>query len=77
MENTKPNNPYVHPIQENTLTEYCGMTLRDHFAGLAMQTYIQDNLQYKRENANGWSVDTITETAYVFADAMLRKRESI
>jgi hypothetical protein len=27
-----------------------GMDLRDYFAGLAMQTYIQDHLQHKREN---------------------------
>jgi hypothetical protein len=50
------------------------MDLRDYFAGLAMQTYIQDHLQHKRENKNGWTVDIITETAYVFADCMLKER---
>ena len=81
MENTKTPQAYPTLFYDQTTGETnghdAGMTLRDHFTGLAMQTYIQDHLQHKRENKNGWTVDFITETAYVFADAMLQKRESI
>ena len=35
-ENIKPNNPFVHPIEENTLTGYGGITLRDYFAAKAI-----------------------------------------
>lgn len=77
MENTKPQNPYVNAMcDDNGFTQY-GITLKDHFAGLAMQAYIADHLQYKRENKNGWTVDIITETAYVFAESMLQKREDL
>ena len=46
-----------------------GMTLRDHFAGLAMQALIQHLTGNDNE-----IVDT-AEDAYSFADAMLRARD--
>ena len=82
----KPDNPSVYPdpmrgadqsySNQNPWKLESGMTLRDYFAAKAMAIYIQDHLKYKRENENGWSVDSITDSAYVFADAMLKQRES-
>ena len=72
----KQQGPYVfllHP--DRTDPKFAGMTLRDYFAAKAMSMYIQDHLRYKSVNENGWSVDSITDSAYVFADAMLKQRE--
>lgn len=45
------------------------MTLRDHFAGLAMQGLLAAQLSHK-SSSNG-----MAEVAYVMADAMLAARE--
>jgi hypothetical protein len=76
MENTKSNNPYVHPIQENTLTNYGGITLRDYFAAKAMQSIIISNhYDFCRANNGLPSPEFITNEAYNFADEMLKQRE--
>lgn len=74
MEDNKPNNPYVNPIQENTLTNYGGMTLRDHFAGLAMQGLMsmEDKGEYNTID-DAWS--KISEYSYKISDAMLKQRD--
>jgi len=79
MEDKKPNNPYVHPIQENTLTNYGGITLRDYFANSAMQSIITNE---KIRNAIDKGTETgeemnkkIALTSYQLADAMLKQRE--
>lgn len=46
------------------------MTLRDHFAGLAMQGLLAAQLAHKS------SSDSAAEVAYVIADAMLAAREA-
>jgi len=48
-------------------TEHCrdGMTLRDYFAGRAMQTMLQGSANY----AN------VAKYAYKMADAMMKERE--
>jgi len=66
-ETTKPINPYIHPIQDNTLTEYGGMTLRDHFAGLALQSLLIG------DGTN--NIKTRAREAYELADEMLIRRE--
>jgi hypothetical protein len=48
-----------------------GMTLRDHFAGLAMQGYLAG---YK-ETGRPRSMDELAEVAYRMADEMLKARE--
>jgi hypothetical protein len=49
----------------------CGMTLRDWFAGLAMQgMYANQTFDYRE-------VEEIAETAYMQADAMLDVRKEI
>jgi len=77
MENTKPNNPQAFPSDVHL--EYGkvqkGMTLRDYFANSAMQSYIKEHLELLRENKFGYSVDSIVESSYLFADAMLKQRE--
>jgi len=56
-----------------------GISLRDHFAGLAMQGFIQymgcdpeDLLYPKREQKNKHA---LSKSAYAYADAMLAERE--
>lgn len=58
---------YPAPIQSTIATHHTGMTLRDHFAGLAMQGWM---------SLEG-SVDHrfMAETCYLIADAMLEARK--
>lgn len=53
-----------------TLAEYQGQTLRDHFAGLAMQGFATTLKNVRNPN---WSL--IAEDAYKMADAMLEARK--
>lgn len=48
--------------------EHEGLTIRDHFAGLAMQAMVS-NPQY-----NDWNWATISDEAYSLADHMLAQR---
>lgn len=45
-----------------------GMTMRDYFAGLAMQSYLS------WDDADSWSEDDHARAAYKMADAMLKAR---
>ena len=47
--------------------EYAGMTLRDYFAIRAFQTRLAKH--------SDWTLDELTEQAYMDADAMLKARE--
>jgi hypothetical protein len=51
-------------------TDETGMTLRDYFAGLAMQGLLT------AETVGGYSNSHIAEIAYSIADAMLKEREN-
>lgn len=57
-------------IHETWLTKNGGyardMTMRDHFAGLAMQVLKEDV----------WNFDLLCKNAYELADAMLKAREA-
>lgn len=72
MSNKKTGGP-AFPVKTptpgyNFETVHQGMTLRDHFAGLAMQAMV----------ANGGSLGSsegLARGAYVYADAMLKARE--
>lgn len=46
-----------------------GMSLRDHFAGLAMQGAVVNHV-----GANGFTFDGRAEWAYMQADAMIKAR---
>ena len=50
--------------------EYTGMTLRDYFAGKAMQTLIA----LPEYDSAGWE-EAVAKNAYAMADAMLAARE--
>jgi hypothetical protein len=49
--------------------EHMGMTLRDYFAGTAMQASTVRHSEYK-------SLDDLAKDAYEIADAMLKAREA-
>jgi len=83
MKTNKPkNNPYAFPqteFNDNTHSDYNGMTLRDYFANSAMQSIITNE---KIRNAIDKGTETgeemnkkIALTSYQLADAMLKQRE--
>lgn len=67
------NNPPVHPVYDDpTETNVLklrshGMTLLDHFAGLAMQGQIA--------HSDMFIYDDVAERAYYIAEAMLREKQ--
>ncbi len=79
MSNTKNTGGPAFPIPEN----YCapGMTLRDHFAGLAMEGMMMGcvgtigHWPEVTAYAKGPHNAAIAERAYAMADAMLKARE--
>ena len=54
-----------------TVTEQVGMSLRDHFAGLAMQALIPINYA----NDGTLVQDVVAQWSYEIADAMLAERK--
>ena len=60
------NNPPAFPNPH--LRDDSGMTMRDYFAGMALQGFVLD---YVYDNS-----DEIAERAYTIADAMLKAREA-
>jgi len=55
----------VQPKPAPVLTSV--MTLRDHFAGLALNAVLN----------NGWNADAVAEECYRIADAMMKEREKL
>jgi hypothetical protein len=51
-----------------------GMTLRDYFAGKAMEGILASNTEHEHEDAHIF--DAIAEAAYKMADAMLKARKA-
>jgi hypothetical protein len=79
-ENKKPSNPFAYPITDGTTFVNDGITLRDHFAGLAMQGMVQDSalreLFANKGNVKDVSwMDIMAENAFFIADSMLKQRE--
>ncbi|WP_260581135.1 hypothetical protein [Sphingopyxis sp. PET50] len=78
----KPENPYAFPLGVPHMTEYepeWGMSLRDHFAGLAlvgMTTWApcDENGYAQPDQAAVWKAKA--EWAYGMADAMLSARQT-
>jgi len=73
--------PIDSDIDINRDQPWCGMTLRDYFAGQAMQGLIpQFRAMFMDGSIEGcWVGDTIpelTKEAYVVADAMMKAREA-
>ena len=50
------------------------MTLRDHFAGRAMQAYVMDEALLRDSDTSVNWLKSIAESAYRLADAMLKER---
>jgi hypothetical protein len=50
------------------------MTLRDHFAGLAMPMLATEFYAKGRQLESGTVAELISKVAYVFADEMLKER---
>ena len=77
MEN-KPKNPNAFPC-DNKSEGYSGMTLRDYFAAKAMQSVLSNHrllLQILEDSPEGTNAsDAVSRTAFVTADAMLKRRE--
>ena len=77
-------------FNDNTHSNYNGMTLRDYFAAKAMQSLILKTTERKLSiwskiliyfGRNGWTVDyelselNISKSAYSVSDSMLKQRE--
>jgi len=71
---TDKKNIFANPIQENTLSGYGGLTLRNHFAGLAMQALIV-NPNIKRPSSAGTELKQFAKIAFEYADAMIEVDE--
>lgn len=65
-DNGGPAFPMIY--QDDTRCDASGLTLRDHFAGLAMQAYLS------RSDADQTHWEDHAEAAYAAADAMLKMR---
>lgn len=67
-------NPFTgNDVPEGRETFHCstGMSMRDHFAGLAMQA-----AAINPDGANGFTFSERAQWAYEQADAMIRAREA-
>ncbi len=63
-------NQPAFPISEHDSLVHCGMTLRQYYAGLAMQGILS--------NVDGdpfVKIDPIVDSAVIFADALIRRLE--
>ena len=60
--------PGLHPSKECRYSHQ-GMTLRDHFAGMAMQSILRDP-----DNLD--TPEKVASASFVFADAMIKENEN-
>ena len=66
---------YAFPLGiEDKSQDVRGMTLRDWFAGMALQGELANSDRAYAENDNG-DVEYLGKRCYAFADAMLTERE--
>ncbi len=68
-------NPFVYPLNSGQNDEgmpnaYDGITLRDHYAGLALEGLVRE---YNRTDTPPF-VEMIAASSYRIADAMLKER---
>lgn len=66
----KPENPFAYPLTDGQSFATNGMTMLDHFAGLAMQAEISRQLPDSRIY-----FETLVDSAYSYAEAMLIERQ--
>ncbi len=67
-------NEPAFPITSVANHQFCGLSIRDHFAGLAMQSLIPCAHGMTFGTANEASNLTLAYAAYAVADAMLKAR---
>lgn len=70
MSKTNDGGPAFPIDGEAFRSDYTGMTLRDYFAAMAMQSYLSGP-----HFDGGWTDEEIASWSYKTADAMLRARE--
>lgn len=81
IEEQKPNNPSAFPVtatkqsyhNQSPLMPESGMTLRDYFAAKAMQGCLNSSVNFPNTKQD---IESLSEIAYLMADAMLKQRES-
>jgi hypothetical protein len=72
MSDTKKTGGPAYPATMEQLSQSTeGMTLRDHFAGLAMQGLVAGSFALGK----GYDEDVLAQSAYAMADEMLKARE--
>jgi hypothetical protein len=82
MSNNKKTGGDAFPTTEHQHTETgCypvtrnGMTLRDHFAGLAMQVAMQVALDAVEDEDSASAMELAPKLSYAMADAMIKARD--
>ena len=68
MSNTNTNGGPAFPPMHDPDTHASGMTLRDYFAGRAMQSYLLD------KDRDSFTFEQWAQASYEMADAMLKAR---
>jgi hypothetical protein len=63
---------FGYEVQPGETARYSGMTLRDYFAGIALQIQAA---RYFEGHEDGW--EGVAEEAYDLADAMLQARRTL
>lgn len=58
------------------LVHQSGMTLRDWFAGMALQSFIKLNIELAKSGEEAMESEKVACIAYEMADAMMKARES-
>lgn len=61
---TEHKNPPAFPTKQPLTSDFLGLTMLDHFAGLAMQIMFAETIEPK----------DVAKDAYEMADAMLKER---
>lgn len=61
-----------YQTQDNHITQFAGMTLRDYYAAKAMQGILSNPGQL--DNVNEAAASWVARDAYLVADAMLKAR---
>ena len=69
-------NPKVYPVVNQGNCYESGLSLLDHFAGLAMQGICADGHTFWDSSTIGGNPLSIAELSYQVAEAMMEKRKS-
>ena len=64
-----------HAIDDPSYRCFCGMSLRDWFAGMALQTLDLAVIANIAKQSKERETELLAKVAYDFADAMLTRRE--